>query len=125
MHDMEHKWWLLELVLAGKAKHHKLHYRVVLIMNTSVFLRPILQKDLTVRSSQTGTIADIEAALKLSADGTIVNHIEVFSLDKLNCALDRLKAGEVLGKLVIDLRSSDANGSEEPVPKRRRVNGTR
>lgn len=79
-------------------------------------LRPILQKNLVVRSSQTGTIVDIEEALQLSADGIIVNHIEVLGLKRLNDALDRMKKGDVFGKLVVDLHDVDRIGSEEARP---------
>lgn len=69
-------------------------------------LRPVLKKDLTVRSSETGTKSDIEEALTLSANGTVFSKIQTIDLLDLNNALDRLKAGNVLGKLVLDLRRS-------------------
>ena len=68
-------------------------------------LRPVLKKNLTIRSNETGTKADIEEALKMSASGKIVCEVEVMKLMDLNLALDRLSAGKVLGKLVVDLQS--------------------
>ena len=66
-------------------------------------LRPVLKKNLTIRSNETGTKADIEEALSISASGGIVCEIEVMKLKDLNVALDRLQSGKVLGKLVVDL----------------------
>ncbi len=67
-------------------------------------LRPILRKDLTLRSNQTGTKEDIEAAMKISASGHVACQTEVMQLSDINLALQRVKRGEVLGKLVLDVR---------------------
>lgn len=67
-------------------------------------LRPILRKNLTLTSNQTGTKEDIEAAMQISADGHVACEIEVMALSELDVALERLKRGEVLGKLVLDVR---------------------
>lgn len=67
-------------------------------------LRPILKKDLTVRSSETGTKKDIEEALHLTSSGLIKSKVELLQLSQLNYALNRLKSGSVYGKIVLDLR---------------------
>ena len=66
-------------------------------------LRPVLKKDLSIRSHETGTKAEIEEALHWSANGTIEAQIEILDLLDLNLALDRVESGNVLGKLVLDL----------------------
>lgn len=66
-------------------------------------LRPILQKDLTVRSTETGTKQDIEEALLLANNSTVTSRIEMMPLTDLDVALDRLRSGTVMGKLVLDL----------------------
>lgn len=68
-------------------------------------LRPVLKKNLTIRSNETGTRADMENTLSVSGSGKIVCEIELIKLTDLNVALDRLQAGKVLGKLVIDLQA--------------------
>ena len=76
------------------------------VMNLdSMPLRPVLKKNLTIRSNETGTKADIEEALNISVSGKILCEVEVMKLMDLNVALDRVQAGKVLGKLVVDLRS--------------------
>ena len=75
----------------------------------SMPLRPILKKNLTIRSNETGTRADIEEALSISASGKIYCEIELIKLTDLNVALNRLQAGKVLGKLVIDLQAGQEN----------------
>jgi alcohol dehydrogenase, propanol-preferring len=68
-------------------------------------LRPILKKDLTIRSNETGTKTDMIEAIKISASGQVKCETEVMGLHDLNIALDKLKRGEMLGKIVLDLRS--------------------
>jgi propanol-preferring alcohol dehydrogenase len=80
----------------------------VLIVAFSMPLRPILKKNLLIRSSQTGTKADIQEALKLCAAGKVTPVFEITKLDSLNEALDRVKAGKVDGKLVLDMRDGEA-----------------
>lgn len=70
-------------------------------------LRPILKRHLTIRSSQTGTKADIEEALQYTVSGLVRGRTEVMDIVELNEALDRIKKGRVRGKLVVDLRGLD------------------
>ena len=72
--------------------------------NCSMRLRPLLQKAITVQCTQTGTKADMQVALTLGAEGKVKCKAEVLFLEDLNVALDRIRTGKVLGKLVIDLR---------------------
>ena len=97
----EPRLWQSVSGTAGERKHEMLCKRY--LTSISFPLRPILKKDLLVRSSETGTKQDIEEALQLAADGIVSSRIEILDLFDLNMALDRLKAG-VLGKLVLDLR---------------------
>ena len=73
------------------------------LRKNSMPLRPLLKKGLIIRSNQTGTKANYEQALRLSVSGKVKCVVEVLKLDDLNLALDRLKRGEVLGKLVVEL----------------------
>ncbi|RFU27321.1 hypothetical protein B7463_g9024, partial [Scytalidium lignicola] len=57
-------------------------------------------------SNQTGTKDDIIEALKLSVSGQVNCNVEVMKLGELNEALDKLQQGKVLGKIVVDLKSS-------------------
>lgn len=66
-------------------------------------LRPLLQKAVTLRSSQTGSKIDMQAALHLAAEKNLKGQAEVVGFDQLNQALDRVKAGKVLGKLVLEI----------------------
>lgn len=66
-------------------------------------LRPILKKNLVIRSNQTGTTADNRAALDLCAQGKVVPQIDIISLQDLDEALNKMKSCKTLGKFVIDL----------------------
>ncbi len=65
-----------------------------------------------IRSTQTGTKADIEEVLQFTAKDIVRSEIELLGLLDLNQALDRLKSGSVLGKLVLDLRVPDTTSYE-------------
>ncbi|OQU96772.1 hypothetical protein CLAIMM_02805 isoform 1 [Cladophialophora immunda] len=73
------------------------------IGNLHMSLRPLLRKDVLVRSNQTGTKADMQEALRIFAAGKVVPELEVVALRDINAALDRIKQGTVMGKLVADL----------------------
>ena len=64
--------------------------------------RSILKKNLTICSNQTGTKADMKA-LEFGASGKVVPELEITDLRSINLAMDRIKSGKVVVKLVIDL----------------------
>ncbi|ETI22279.1 hypothetical protein G647_06352 [Cladophialophora carrionii CBS 160.54] len=66
-------------------------------------LRPLLKKNVIVRSNQTGTKADMQEALEFLASGKVVPELEMVDLKDINEALDRIKQGKVMGKLVANL----------------------
>ena len=96
-----HKLWRWELVTAGESMESGLIRD--LMFTSSMSLRPLLKKGLTIRSNQTGRIQDIVDALELSVAGKVTSKVEVLQLVQLNEALDRVKSGNVVGKLVVDL----------------------
>lgn len=67
-------------------------------------LRPLLRKNIIVRSNQTGSKAEMKTALDIFASGRVVPELEMVHINEINEALDRIKNGEVMGKLVADLR---------------------
>lgn len=69
-------------------------------------LRPILKKDLVIRSNETGTKADMKAALEICAMGKVTPELQLLGLKDINDALDKIKSGKVMGKIVLDLKSS-------------------
>ncbi|OAP60676.1 hypothetical protein AYL99_05678 [Fonsecaea erecta] len=83
------------------------------IGNLHMSLRPLLRKDLLVRSNQTGTKTDMREALQIFAAGKVVPELEVVDLHDINEALDRIKQGKVMGKLVADLRGVVSGGGKE------------
>ncbi|OCT51748.1 Alcohol dehydrogenase [Cladophialophora carrionii] len=66
-------------------------------------LRPLLKKNVIVRSNQTGTKADMQEALEFLASGKVVPELGMVDLKDINEALDRIKQGKVMGKLVANL----------------------
>ncbi|OQV05500.1 hypothetical protein CLAIMM_10227 [Cladophialophora immunda] len=89
---------------AGQYANFGAHIMAVGIGNAHMSLRPILNKNLVVRSNETGTKADILLALDLCVQGKVVPELEIIELDDINIALDRIKSGKVMGKLVVDLQ---------------------
>ncbi|KAK4949910.1 hypothetical protein LTR10_011752 [Elasticomyces elasticus] len=90
---------------AGQYANFKAQIMAVGIGNSCMSLRPILKKDLIIRSNETGTKADMQSALDICAQGKVVPEVEMVELGDINAALDRVKSGQVMGKLILDLGS--------------------
>lgn len=75
----------------------------ILYSNNRIPLRPILQKDLSIRASETGTKEDTAKALDFLREGKVTPRIELVKFNEINEAIDRLKNGRVYGRLVIDM----------------------
>lgn len=60
-----------------------------------------MHKGLKIFAQSNGTKQDIEDALSLGAEG-ILPRTEIVPLQKIDAALDSLKAGKVVGRMVID-----------------------
>ena len=71
----------------------------------SMPLRPILKKDLVIRSNETGTKAHMKTALEICAAGKVKPELEMLDLKDINNALDSIKSGKVMGKVVLDLKT--------------------
>ncbi len=56
---------------------------------------------LTVRGSLVGTREDMKEALAFAVDGKVKANIETITLDDVNGALERLRTGNVTGRIVI------------------------
>ncbi|KAF9884700.1 alcohol dehydrogenase [Aspergillus nanangensis] len=69
----------------------------------SMPLRPLLQKDLTVRASETGTREDILKALNCLAEGKVSPCVEMVDFHSLDRAIDRVTQGDVQGRLVMEM----------------------
>ena len=57
-------------------------------------MRPVFEKNLLVRSNETGSKVNIQSALELRAQGKVVLEIELVEVNHINTALDRIKAGK-------------------------------
>ena len=68
-------------------------------------LRPLLEKDLILRASETGTKEDIFKALRCLELNQVFPQIEIVDFRRLNETMDQLRKGEVRGRLVIEMSS--------------------
>ena len=59
---------------------------------------------LTVRGSIVGTRLDLQEALNFAAEGKVTATIETASLDNINAIFDRMKQGDIRGRVVLDFR---------------------
>lgn len=62
----------------------------------------IVLRGLTVKGSLVGTRADLKEALEFVDQGKVVPHIEVESICNINKVFDRLRKGQVSGRIVLD-----------------------
>jgi propanol-preferring alcohol dehydrogenase len=71
------------------------------------FAMPIFEtvlKRITVRGSIVGTRQDLAEALQFAGEGKVKSHFTWDRLDNVNAIFDRMKAGGIEGRVVLDLR---------------------
>jgi propanol-preferring alcohol dehydrogenase len=68
----------------------------------------------TVRGSIVGTRLDLEEALRFAAEGKVKATIETLPLESINSIFERLKAGKVNGRIVLEIGE---HASESPLRK--------
>ena len=68
-------------------------------------LRPLLEKDLILRASETGTKEDIFKALCCLKLNQVSAQIEMIDFRHLNETMNQLRKGEIRGRLVIEMGS--------------------
>ena len=73
----------------------------------------VVLKRLTIRGSIVGTRKDMQEALQFAAEGKVKAIIETQPLEEINSVFDRLRRGEVQGRVVIKMaaRKSARSGS--------------
>jgi propanol-preferring alcohol dehydrogenase len=59
---------------------------------------------LTVRGSIVGTRLDLQEALNFAAEGKVAATIETADLEDINEIFDRMKRGDIRGRVVLDFR---------------------
>lgn len=57
----------------------------------------------TIRGSIVGTRLDLEEALAFAADGAVAAHYATDSLDNVNAIFDHMRAGEIEGRIVMEV----------------------
>ncbi len=70
------------------------------------FAMPIFEtvlKRITVRGSIVGTRADLVEALQFASEGKVKTHYTVSRLDEINDVFDRMKQGNITGRVVLDM----------------------
>jgi propanol-preferring alcohol dehydrogenase len=67
---------------------------------------------ITVRGSIVGTRNDLQEAIDFAADGAVHTHVDATEpLDGINDIFDRMKAGSITGRVVLDMANGAANGT--------------
>ena len=63
----------------------------------------VVLKRITIRGSIVGNRKDLAEALEFAAEGKVRSHIHEAGLSDINGVLDRLRAGKIDGRIVLDL----------------------
>jgi propanol-preferring alcohol dehydrogenase len=66
----------------------------------------VVLKGLTVRGSIVGTRKDLEESLQFAAEGKVKATIEMQPLDAINDVFERLKHGQINGRVVLDMEGA-------------------
>ncbi len=69
----------------------------------------VVLRGITVRGSIVGTRKDLKEALDFAARGKVHCHVETHAFQELNDVFDRLRAGQVMGRVVLEM--DDATGA--------------
>jgi alcohol dehydrogenase, propanol-preferring len=73
-----------------------------------VDLFDVVLRRITIRGSLVGTRQDLEESLQFAAEGAVKPHIDTVPLACVNKVLDRLRAGNVQGRLVLTMEGENA-----------------
>ncbi len=65
----------------------------------------VVLKRLTIRGSIVGTRTDLKESLRFAAEGLVRPTVELCRLEEINTIFERLKEGDVNGRVVLDLTS--------------------
>ena len=61
---------------------------------------------ITIRGSVVGTRQDLAEAIELASNGRVSATVHLEKLENINSVLDRLRKGEVEGRIVLDMGAS-------------------
>lgn len=65
----------------------------------------VVLKRITIRGSIVGTRNDLKEALQFAADGKVKVHVTSDRLENINAIFDKMRAGQITGRVVLDMRS--------------------
>jgi propanol-preferring alcohol dehydrogenase len=68
----------------------------------------VVLKRIIVRGSLVGSRQDMREALALASSFDIEAHVELQPLERINDVFDRLRHGQVQGRIVLDLQAANA-----------------
>ena len=68
----------------------------------------VVLKRLTIRGSIVGTRKDMQEALQFAAEGKVKANIETQPLEEINSVFDRLRRGEVQGRVVVKMAEKES-----------------
>lgn len=67
----------------------------------------LITKRKSIRGTMTSSLADVDKTLRLAQEGKLRLKPEVIGLSQINEAIQRLKRGEVAGRVVVDFNLDD------------------
>lgn len=92
---------------AGAISAVRVHGRVIQVglgLSEATIPTPeLVLKEVTLRGARGGHTGALEAVLRHMASGELTIHTEVITFDQIPAAIERLRAGDVVGRLVAQL----------------------
>lgn len=67
----------------------------------------LITKNKSIRGTMVSSLADVDKTLELAQQGKLRLQPEVVGLSKFNESIQRLKRGEVVGRIVVDFNLED------------------
>jgi len=65
----------------------------------------VVLKRITIRGSIVGTRTDLQEAVQFAADGKVKAHVTSDHIENINAIFDKMRAGQITGRVVLDMRS--------------------
>ena len=76
---------------------------------------PVVFKRITIRGSIVGTRRDLDEAVAFAAEGKVHAQITKAPLSDINAIFERLKAGTVEGRMVLDFADGTTARAQKPI----------
>lgn len=82
--------------------------------NFDLSIFDVVLNRITIRGSIVGTRKDLQEAIQFAVDGKVKANIETAPLEEINTVFDRMKKGDIEGRVVLDITGKYTENRKQP-----------